>query len=85
MSEQKVENFEKLKEIISDFVKSDKKIEIKEDSNLEKDLGLDSLDSVELVMAIEDSFGLEIPQEVSQKITNVKQILDYISQAKKAG
>ena len=42
------------------------------------DLGADSLDTVELVMALEDEFGIEIPDEDAEKITNVQQAIDYV-------
>ena len=43
------------------------------------DLGADSLDTVELVMALEEEFELEIPDEDAEKITTVQQAIDYIS------
>jgi len=43
------------------------------------DLGADSLDTVELVMALEESFGLEIPDEEASKIATVGQAIDYIN------
>ena len=42
------------------------------------DLGADSLDTVELVMALEEEFGVEIPDEDAEKITKVKEAIDYI-------
>jgi acyl carrier protein len=42
------------------------------------DLGADSLDTVELVMALEEEFGIEIPDEDAEKITKVKEAVDYI-------
>ena len=49
------------------------------------DLGADSLDTVELVMALEEEFGTEIPDEEAEKITTVQQAVDYInSHGKKA-
>jgi len=48
-------------------------------ANLASDLGADSLDAVELIMAIEEEFDIEIPDEVAEKITNVQQAVDYIS------
>ncbi|MEE8266204.1 MAG: acyl carrier protein [Acidiferrobacterales bacterium] len=43
------------------------------------DLGADSLDTVELVMALEEEFGTEIPDEQAEKITTVQQAIDYIN------
>jgi acyl carrier protein len=54
------------------------KSEINEDSNFVDDLGADSLDTVELVMAFEESFDLEIPDEEAEKITTVKEAIDHV-------
>lgn len=43
------------------------------------DLGADSLDTVELVMALEEEFGIEIPDEDAEKISNVSQAIEYVS------
>jgi acyl carrier protein len=48
------------------------------------DLGADSLDIVELVMALEEEFDLEIPDEEAEKITNVQNIFDYMANALQA-
>ncbi|GAB1836287.1 hypothetical protein MyNCGM152_56030 [Achromobacter xylosoxidans] len=53
--------------------------EIKNESSFLDDLGADSLDMVELVMALEDEFETEIPDEEAEKITTVQQAIDYIN------
>lgn len=52
-------------------------VDIKNESSFVDDLGADSLDTVELVMALEDEFDMEIPDEDAEKITNVQQAIDY--------
>ena len=52
--------------------------QVKTDSSFVDDLGADSLDTVELVMALEEEFGCEIPDEDAEKITTVKEAVDYI-------
>jgi len=53
--------------------------EIKNESSFVDDLGADSLDTVELVMALEEEFEMEIPDEQAEKITTVQQAIDYIN------
>ena len=53
--------------------------EVKNESSFVDDLGADSLDTVELVMALEEEFDCEIPDEEAEKITTVKQAVDYIN------
>ncbi len=52
--------------------------EIRNDASFVDDLGADSLDTVELVMALEEEFETEIPDEEAEKITTVQQAVDYI-------
>ncbi|TRZ90315.1 MAG: acyl carrier protein, partial [Rhodocyclaceae bacterium] len=53
--------------------------DIKNESNFVDDLGADSLDTVELVMALEEEFECEIPDEDAEKITTVQQAIDYVN------
>ena len=57
--------------------------DIKNDSSFVEDLGADSLDNVELVMALEEEFETEIPDEDAEKITTVQQAIDYITERRK--
>lgn len=50
-----------------------------------EDLGADSLDTVELVMALEEEFNIQIPDEEAEKITTVQQAVDYIIEKKYSG
>jgi acyl carrier protein len=58
--------------------------DVKNDSSFVNDLGADSLDTVELVMALEEEFETEIPDEDAEKITTVQQAVDYIQSHLKA-
>ncbi|MDE0250985.1 MAG: acyl carrier protein [Gammaproteobacteria bacterium] len=53
--------------------------EVSDDASFVDDLGADSLDTVELVMALEEEFECEIPDEEAEKITTVKQAIDYVN------
>ena len=57
-----------------------KEEEVSGDSSFVDDLGADTLDTVELVMALEEEFETEIPDEDAEKITTVKQATDYINE-----
>ena len=54
--------------------------EVANESSFVEDLGADSLDTVELVMALEEEFETEIPDEEAEKITNVQQAIDYVNE-----
>ncbi len=57
-----------------------KEEEVKSEASFVDDLGADSLDTVELVMALEEEFGTEIPDEEAEKITTVQLAIDYIKE-----
>lgn len=57
---------------------------MKVESDFTKDLGLDSLDHVEIIMAIEDEFGLEIPDVDAEKLITPKDIISYIADKEEA-
>ncbi len=68
---------EKVKEIIVDQLGVDEKQVLSEASFID-DLGADSLDTVELVMALEEEFDIEIPDDEAEKIAKVQNAIDYI-------
>jgi len=68
---------DKVKSIIVDQLGVDEE-EVTPDASFVDDLGADSLDTVELVMALEEEFGLEIPDEDAEKITRVREAVEYI-------
>ena len=73
--------FEKIKEIIVERLSVNVKDVSKEASFID-DLGADSLDTVELVMALEEEFGLEIPDEEAEKIATVGDAVKYVENHK---
>ncbi len=70
----------KVADIIANQLGVDKEI-VTPEANVVDDLGADSLDVVELVMALEEAFDLEIPDEEAEKIRTVKDISDYLTKA----
>lgn len=68
---------EKMKEIIAEQLSVDAGT-ITEASTFKEDLGADSLDLFELVMALEDEYSVEIPAEDLQELTTVGQVMDYL-------
>ncbi len=73
---------DKVKGIIVEQLSVDED-QVTEDASFVDDLGADSLDQVELVMAFEEEFGLEIPDEDAEKITRVKEAVSYITENSK--
>ncbi len=73
--------FDKVKEVIIDKlgVEEDKVVT---EASFVDDLGADSLDTVELIMQLEEEFGLEIPDENAEKMTTVQSAVDYIEENK---
>ena len=55
-----------------------KEEDVKPEASFVEDLGADSLDTVELVMALEEEFDIEIPDEEAEKITTVQSAIDYV-------
>ena len=74
---------ERVKKIVVEHlgVDADK---VTEGASFIDDLGADSLDTVELVMAFEEAFSVEIPEDAAEKITTVKDAIDYIEKQKAA-
>lgn len=70
--------FEKIVDILSEQLDIENKNTITMDSELVDDLGADSLDSIDIVMSVEDEFGIEVPDEVIENMKTVADIVDYI-------
>ena len=73
------EIFEKVKNVIVEQLGIDE-ANVRMESSFLDDLGADSLDIVEFIMALEEEFGLEIPDEDVEKIVTVKDVVEYISE-----
>lgn len=72
--------FAKVKEIVVEQLSIEEPDKIKPESNFANDLGADSLDVVELVMALEEEFEIEIPDEAAEGIATVQAAVDYIKE-----
>jgi len=70
-------SYEKVKEVIMDKLGVEES-KITAEASFVDDLGADSLDTVELVMQLEEEFGLEIPDEEAENLTTVRSVVDYI-------
>ena len=73
------EIFEKVKKIVIEQLEVDEDA-VKEDASFANDLGADSLDTVELVMALEEEFDIEIPDEAAEEIDTVGKAVKHISE-----
>ena len=73
------EIFEKVKEIVVEQLEVEPK-DVTPEANFATDLNADSLDTVELVMALEEEFEIEIPDEAAEGITTVGKAVEYISE-----
>ena len=71
----------KVKKIVADHLGIDE-AKVTEESSFIDDLGADSLDTVELVMAFEEKFGIEIPDDAAETILTIQNAIDYINSKK---
>jgi acyl carrier protein len=81
MTEQQI--LDKVQSIVSEQLGVERS-QISPNASFTHDLGADSLDNVELVMAMEEEFDLEIPDSAAEQITTIQQAVDYILQHKKS-
>jgi acyl carrier protein len=72
--------FEKIREIIANTLEIDDVESITMETSIMNDLEADSLDAVEIMMAIEDEFGVEIPDEDAENFRNIGDIVNYVEQ-----
>ena len=73
--------FDKIKDIIIEQLQVEES-DVNMDTNLMKDLSADSLDAVEIIMAIEDEYGIEIPDEEAEKMQTVGDLARYVEENK---
>lgn len=68
---------DKIKTILADQLDIDEDV-IEADSLLIEDLGADSLDAIDIIMSVEDEFGIEVPDEIIEKIETVNDIVTFV-------
>ena len=73
--------FDKIKDIIIEQLQVEES-DVNMDTNLMKDLSADSLDAVEIIMAIEDEYGIELPDEEAEKMQTVGDLVRYVEENK---
>jgi acyl carrier protein len=78
MAASRDEVYERIREVLAERL-SVEESEITEEANFQEDLGADSLDLVEMIMELEDQFGIKIPDEDAQKIQTVGQAVEYVT------
>lgn len=74
--------FNTIKSIIEEQLGIADEDRITMETNLEEDLGADSLDAVEIIMAIEDEFDLEIPDKIAEELKTISEIVTYLESVK---
>lgn len=79
MSREKI--FESVKKVVMEAIDEEGKV-ITEDTSIVDELGLDSLDIVEMLMALEEEFDISIDDSVAEKFVKVSDVIDYIEKAK---
>jgi acyl carrier protein len=82
MSQTATSVFDRVKKVVIEQL-SVEEAQITANANFTQDLGADSLDTVELVMALEEEFGTEIPDEDAEKIQTIQQAVDFIEKVQK--
>ncbi len=75
--------FEKVRKLLAESLNIDDPSKITLESNIVQDLGADSLDMVEMLMALEDNFGITVPDEAANELVTVGAIVKYIEDQQK--
>ena len=78
MAASRDEVYERVREVLAERL-SVEESDITEEANFQEDLGADSLDLVEMIMELEDQFGIKIPDEDAQQIQTVGQAVEYVT------